>query len=129
MSSSTKIVNIGIMPLEEFKKRTIKIVKGEYQPREDEPKIWFPSIKSLANVLSEENQHLLKLIIETKPGSIAALESVTGRKANNLLRTLRKMERYGIVALDASQTKTRPGKAPLVPRVLFDVANIQLNWN
>jgi len=62
MNTTLKTVKVGIMPLEEFKKRTIAIAKGEYKSIQDEPKIWFPSIKSLASVLSQENQELLKLI-------------------------------------------------------------------
>lgn len=57
-----KVVKVGIMPLDEFKKRSIAIAKGKYKPKKDEPKIWFRSMKSLAHVLSEENQDLLKLI-------------------------------------------------------------------
>jgi predicted transcriptional regulator len=49
------------------KKRTIAIAKGTYKPKKDEPKIWFESIKSLSQVLSNENQELLKIIIECKP--------------------------------------------------------------
>ena len=68
--SVKQVVKIGIMPLADFKKRTIAIAKGEYKPKKDEPKIWFNSIKSLAHVLSEENQELLKLIVEIHPQSI-----------------------------------------------------------
>src|SRR5471030_699710 len=95
-----KVVKVGIMSFDDFKKRTIAIAKGEYKPKKNEPKIWFSSIKSLANVLSEENQELLKLIVETHPTSIKDLENITGRKANNLLRTLRTMESYGFVKLN-----------------------------
>src|SRR5947207_1252131 len=90
---------IGVMSLDDYKKRTIAIAKGEYKPSKDEPKIWFSSMQSMAHVLSEENQYLLKLIIEQKPQSVADLEPLTGRKANNILRTLRTMERYGFVSL------------------------------
>jgi predicted transcriptional regulator len=68
-----KVVKVGVMPYDQFKKRTIAIAKGEYKPKKNEPKIWFNSIKSLANILSEENQHLLRLIMETKPQSISEL--------------------------------------------------------
>ena len=90
---------IGIMSLEQYKQRTIAIAKGIYKPKKDEPKIWFTSMKSLAHVLSEDNQLLLKLIIENEPKSVSDLEALTGykRKANNILRTLRTMEQYGLV--------------------------------
>jgi putative transposase len=65
-----KVVKVGIISFADFKKRSIAIAKGEYRPKNNEPKIWFNSIKSLANVLSEENQELLKLIMKTHPTSI-----------------------------------------------------------
>ena len=121
-----KVVKIGIMPLEDFKKRTIAIAKGEYRPKKDEPKIWFSSIKSLAHVLSEENQELLKLIVEIHPKSIKELEDVTGRKANNLLRTLRTMESYGFVKL--KEGKSGRGRTPLIPEVIYSSAKIVVNF-
>ena len=127
MTKSLKKAKIGIMPLEQYKKRTIKIAKGIYKPKNDEPKIWFNSIKSLANVLSEENRELLSLIIEQNPKSISDLEPLTGRKANNLLRTLRKMEQYGLVRLVESKETSR-GRAPLIPEVLYDVADVHINF-
>ena len=54
------------MPLQEYKQRTIAIAKGEYKVKEDEPKVWFESIKSMAQILSNENQELLKVILNNK---------------------------------------------------------------
>ena len=121
-----KVVKVGVMPLEEFKKRTIAIAKGRYKPIKNEPKIWFRSMKSLAHVLSEENQELLKLIIEIQPKSIKELESVTGRTANNLLRTLRMMESYGFVKLKEGEGGR--GRAPLVPEVIYSAAEIEVDF-
>jgi predicted transcriptional regulator len=42
----------------------LAIARGEYQPRSDEPKIWFESVRSMAQVLSNENQLLLKTILD-----------------------------------------------------------------
>ncbi len=46
-----KIMKIGIISKEDYKKRTIAIAKGEYNPRKTEPKIWFESMESLGQVL------------------------------------------------------------------------------
>lgn len=127
MSTKHKIIKIGIMPLDEFKKRTIAIAKGQLKPKKDEPKIWFRSMKSLAHVLSEENQELLKLIVETRPQSIKELEDVTGRKANNLLRTLRTLENYGFVKL--KEGKHGKGRAPLIPEVVYSAAEIEVTFD
>jgi len=60
----SKTLNIGILSKTDYIKRTIAIAKGEYKPESDEPKVWFESIKSLAQVLSNENQELLKTIAQ-----------------------------------------------------------------
>ncbi len=125
MSIQNKVVKVGIMPWNVYKKRTIAIAKGEYNKKADEPKIWFPSIKSLAHVLSEENQDLMRLIADTHPQSIKELEEVTGRKANNLLRTLRTMESYGFIKLN--EGKKGAGRTPLVPELIYSTAEIRLN--
>jgi predicted transcriptional regulator len=57
-----KRVKIGIMPQKEIRERTLAIARGEYKPSSDEPKIWFTSIRSLAEILSDENQILLQII-------------------------------------------------------------------
>jgi predicted transcriptional regulator len=127
MKSNLKKITIGVMSLEAYKKRTIAIAKGEYKPKKDEPKVWFTSMKSMAHVLSEENQHLLKLIIERKPQSISDLEPLTGRKANNILRTLRTMEHYGFVSFEERKTNNS-GRNPLIPKVIYDTADVKLDF-
>ncbi|MCF6173055.1 MAG: helix-turn-helix domain-containing protein [Campylobacteraceae bacterium] len=95
----TKTIKVGIMSIDQYKKRTIAIAKGKYAPKKDEPKIWFESIKSMAQILSTQNQDLLKVIIDHNPHSLKELEELTGRAKSNLSRTLKTLERYGIVEL------------------------------
>jgi len=97
-----KTVRVGIMSKEEYKQRTIAIAKGLHVPKVNEPKIWFESMKSMAQILSNENQALLKIILENKPKSLKELEELTGRAKSNLSRTLKTLERYGIVELHKS---------------------------
>ncbi len=96
---NAKTIKVGIMSLSEYKARTIAIAKGEYRPMSDEPKVWFESIKSMAQILSSENQELLKTILQKSPKSLKELEELTGRAKSNLSRTLKTLERYGIVEL------------------------------
>lgn len=103
-----KVMKVGIISKQDYIKRTLAIAKGDYKPREDEPKIWFESIQSLAQVLSTENQKLLRTIIQHEPRSIAHLESLTHRKKSNLSRTLKTMERYGIVELKKEKRRILP---------------------
>ena len=103
-----KTMNVGIMSRENYKNRTIAIAKGEYKPKSNDPKIWFESVKSLSQVLSNENQELLKLIIQYEPQSLTELEKISHRKKSNLSRTLKKLESYGIVSLIRENGKVIP---------------------
>ena len=103
-----KTIVIGVMPQEQIRARAIAIAKDEYTPRAGEPKIWFTSMKSVAEVLSDQNRALLKVIRETNPDSLAVLAKATGRQPGNLSRTLKTMSRYGLVELQRERTHVRP---------------------
>ena len=94
-----KTLRIGIASYADMKARTLAIARGELKPGADEPKLWFTSIESLARVLSDKNRLLLDLIIEQQPKSLAELETLSGRAKSNLSRTLKSMERFGLVEL------------------------------
>lgn len=114
-----RTIKIGIMPQEEIRKRTIAIARGSYKPKPGEPKIWFPSIKSLSQVLSDENQELLKIILEAKPESMSELTELTGRKLSNLSRTLKTLENYGIVRLVKNGKVIKPVAKGVQFNVIF----------
>jgi len=93
-------LKIGIASYDEMKARTMAIAKGEHKPKRGEPKVWFTSMESLARILSDRNRALLELMIEREPTSIAELAEHSGRAKSNLSRTLKTMERYGLVVLE-----------------------------
>jgi predicted transcriptional regulator len=101
-------IKVGIMSKEQYRQRTIDIAKGVYKPKADEPKVWFESIKSMAQILSSENQSLLQVILDNQPKSLKELEELTGRAKSNLSRTLKTLERYGIVALHKEKNSLVP---------------------
>jgi len=103
-----KEIVIGIMPQEKIRERVLAIARGDYKPKTGEPKVWFTSMRSLAEVLSDDNRALLRVITETKPESISALAATTGRKPSNLSRTLKTMSNYGIVDLKRESNHVRP---------------------
>ena len=103
-----KRIVIGIMPQEAIRQRMLAIARGEYRPKPGEPKVWFTSMKSLAEVLSDENRALLRLIREHQPESITALAEASGRKPGNLSRTLRTLSHYGIVEMRREKQRVRP---------------------
>ena len=99
---------IGSLPQDRIRARTLAIARGEYKPKPSEPKIWFTSMRSLAEVLSDENRALLKVIQEAQPQSITSLAEMTGRKASNLSRTLKTMSNYGLVEMRRDKNQVRP---------------------
>lgn len=103
-----KAIVIGILSQDKIRERVMAIARGDYKPKAGEPKIWFTSMKSLAEVLSDDNRALLRVIMETRPESISALAAATGRKPGNLSRTLKTMANYGIVDLKHEKNHVRP---------------------
>ena len=103
-----KTIVVGIMPQEKIRERVLAIARGDYKPKATEPKIWFTSMRSLAEVLSDDNRALLKVIQEAKPQSISSLADITGRKPGNLSRTLKTMSNYGFVDMKRDNNHVRP---------------------
>ena len=64
-------------------------------------------------MLSDQNRALLVLIAEVQPDSLSELADLSGRAKSNLSRTLKTMERYGLVQLQ----KGKGGK--VIPRVPY----------
>lgn len=122
---TSKVLKVGIMSRREYRERTIAIAKGEYTPKKGEPKIWFESIQSMAQVLSNDNQDLLRVILEKRPASIKELENLTGRKSSNLSRTLKTMAGYGIVELEKDNKNIRPIVKATDFTVEFGIRNVQ----
>jgi len=112
-----KKVKIGIMPREQYQKRMIDIAAGRLKPNRGEPKVWFHSMKSLCEVLSEKNVELLQTIMEQEPETISELADITGRQPSNLGRTLKTLEFYGFVELK----KHNKTKRPIAKSAAFDI--------
>ena len=126
---AVKRMKIGIMSPAEMRARTIAIAKGEYVPRAGEPKVWFPSLESVAQLLSEGNRAMLRAIASAQPESIAEAAKVVDRKPGNLSRTLNAMERYGIVKLVRGVSSQKRGRKPVKPVVQatdFDIRTFSL---
>lgn len=119
---TTNVIKVGILSKELYVRRTIAIAKGEYKPKKGEPKIWFESLRSMAEALSTDNQELLRLIAENNPQSLSELEVISGRKKSNLSRTLKMLESYGIVSVKKSEQR-------LIPRVKATDFKVEFGLN
>ena len=115
-----KTLQVGIAHYEEIKARTMRIARGDEKPAPDDPKVWFTSTESFAQILSSGNRELLRVIDEQSPGSLEDLSRITGRAKSSLSRTLKTMANYGLVRMD-------PGEGQkVVPTVLYDRVTLEL---
>jgi predicted transcriptional regulator len=114
VSRRAKILRIGIASRAQMKARTLAVARGDRKPGAGEPKVWFTSMESLAQILSSRNTLLLEMIRRARPASLKQLAALSGRHVSNLSRTLRTMERYGLVKLEPAENGT------LVPTVPYD---------
>lgn len=102
-------LKIGILPRDQFQRRLVDIAAGKITPARNEPKIWFSSLKSLSQILSENNVRLLKLMEEhNDPESLSDLAQLSGHQPSNLSRTLKTLERYVLVELKRNEKALKP---------------------
>ncbi|MCF8707784.1 HVO_A0114 family putative DNA-binding protein [Rhizorhapis sp. SPR117] len=113
-------LKVGIADYEEMKARTMRIAKGEEKPAAGDPKVWFTSTESFAQILSSGNRKLLRVIDEQSPGSLEELSRITGRTKPSLSRTLKTMASYGLIRMDSGEGQK------VVPKVLHDRVELEL---
>ena len=90
------------------KARCVIGIKGQ-EPDPDYPvDIWFDSLRSVASVLSQENQKLLQVIAEQEPQSVTELATLTGRAVSNVSRTLKTLGKYNLVEMQGTAAKRSP---------------------
>jgi predicted transcriptional regulator len=86
----------------------------------DIPTVWFPSMATMAAVLSEDNQALLRVIRDAKPKTLTELATLSGRQVPNLSRTLRIMAGYGLVELKRNVREVEPIALATSFKILID---------
>lgn len=118
--ATSRTLRVGIATLAQAKARTMAIARGEITPGPTDPKVWFPTMETLGKILSGRNQELLAQIRMARPDSLQALAALTGRHVPNLSRTLKTMERYGLVTL------TRGPRGKVRPELRYDEVDIQV---
>lgn len=102
------VVKIGIASESELRQRSIDIAAGRRPRQRGEPKVWFTSMRAAAEVLSEKNRELLRILAEERPESVRELAELTGRAESNLSRTLKTLAGYGFVRLEKKDRAIRP---------------------
>lgn len=101
------IMKIGIATPAQQRKRVLDIAAGRRTVKRGEPKVWFPSLKTAAEVL-DRNRDLIRIICEDHPQSVNELAQLSGRAESNVSRSLKRLEAYGIVRMVKAGKQRRP---------------------
>jgi predicted transcriptional regulator len=75
------------------------VARGELAPPSDAALPSIESAEALLRLLTPDNRMLLRTIRDAKPQSVAELARLTNRAEPNLLRTLAKLEAFGLLEM------------------------------
>nr|WP_294505859.1 transcriptional regulator [uncultured Rhodopila sp.] len=75
------------------------VARGELAPPADAALPSIESAEALLRLLTPDNRSLLRTIRDAKPQSVAELARLTNRAEPNLLRTLGKLETFGLLEM------------------------------
>lgn len=107
MMNEHVVLKIGIASPDLQRQRVMDIAAGRRKRTEGEPRVWFPSLKTAAEIL-DRNRELIRIICDESPGSVTELALRVGRKEGNVSRSLKRLEAFGIVRLIHEGRSRRP---------------------
>ena len=84
------------------------VARGEKPAPADAAEPSFESAEVLLRLLTPENRILLRLIRDEQPQSVADLARLSHRAEPNLLRTLGKLEAFGLIEMRAEGRRRVP---------------------
>src|ERR1700677_1731721 len=85
-----------------------KVARGEITAPADAAAPSVESTEALIRLLTPDNRSLLRTIRDTKPQSVAELARLTNRAEPNLLRTLSKLEAFGLLEIQTIDRRRVP---------------------
>jgi predicted transcriptional regulator len=88
-----------IQRLKDLEAEMRKVARGEIAVPADAALPSVESTEALVRLLTPDNRSLLRTIRDAKPQSIAELARLTHRREPNLLRTLGKLEAFGLLEM------------------------------
>lgn len=95
------------------------VARGETPAPADAAALSFESVEALARLLTPENRHLLAMIRDCKPQSVAELAGLAGRAEPNLLRTLEKLRVAGLVRMEQAGRRKIP--MPVIGKIVVEI--------
>ena len=85
-----------------------KVARGEITAPADAALPSVDSTEALIRLLTPANRSLLRTIRDAKPQSVAELARLTNRAESNLLRTLGKLEAFGLLEMQTIDRRRVP---------------------
>ena len=85
-----------------------KVARGEITAPADAALPSVDSTEALIRLLTPDNRSLLRIIRDAKPQSVAELARLTNRAESNLLRTLGKLEAFGLLEMQTIDRRRVP---------------------
>lgn len=84
------------------------VARGEKPAPTDAARTSFQSADVLLRLLTPENRTLLRMIRDERPQSVADLARLSKRAEPNLLRTLGKLEAFGLIEMQSEGRRRIP---------------------
>lgn len=84
------------------------VARGEKSAPADAARTSFESADVLLRLLTPENRDLLRIIRDERPQSVADLARLSKRAEPNLLRTLGKLEAFGLIEMQSEGRRRVP---------------------
>jgi predicted transcriptional regulator len=85
-----------------------KVARGDITAPADAASPSVDSTEALLRLLTPDNRSLLRTIRDAKPQSVAELARLTNRAESNLLRTLGKLEAFGLLEMQTIDRRRVP---------------------
>jgi predicted transcriptional regulator len=109
-----------IQTMKELEAEMLAVAVGEIPAPPDAALPSVESAEALLRLLTPDNRSLLRTIRDAKPQSVAELARLTNRAEPNLLRTLGKLEAFGLLEMRTVDRRR-------VPTVMVDTLRIEID--
>src|SRR5215472_11929718 len=100
--------NYKIKGHRDLKKEMLAVARGEISAPKDAAVPSVESAEVLLRLLTPENRDLMKILRDRHPKSVADLARMTKRASPNLLRTLAKLEAFGLIEMRSDGRRKVP---------------------
>jgi len=97
-----------VQTMHELEAEMRAVARGEKHAPADAGQPSIESTEALLRLLTPENRSLLRTIRDRKPQSVAELARLTKRAEPNLLRTLAKLESFGLLEMKTVERRRVP---------------------